>query len=77
MDISLKAYMSAFFLKQDCLKLKIRYNHKEVTISSQKCLESFDNMARNRVVYEIDNAEVNIELKIMELYFNPNLMQVT
>lgn len=34
-------------------------------------------MVKNKTIYEIDNAEVNIELKIMELYFNPNLLQPT
>lgn len=76
-DVSLKSYMSAFFLKTECPKMKIKFGTKEVVIVSQKYLESFDRMVKSRSVFEIDNAEVNIELKIMELYFNPNLVVPT
>lgn len=51
----------------------IKINNLSRQVASQICLESFDLMAKNRCIYEIDNSIINIEVKLMELYFNPVL----
>ena len=64
-DVSLKSYMSFFFLKGEGPRMKIKIGNKEINILTQRYLEHFDRMVAHRSVFEIDNAEINIETKIM------------
>ena len=64
-DLSMRAYMSCYFLKNDIMKMVIKVNNLSKPVTAQICLESFDMMAKNRCIYEIDNSIINIEVKLM------------
>lgn len=59
-DLSMRAYMSSYFLRSEFPKMAIKYNNMTRPVSAQICLESFDLMARNKCIYEIDNSLMNI-----------------
>jgi hypothetical protein len=77
-DISLSSYLSMYFLKNENMKIMLAVNGKSKEVYSQMYLELIDKMVKCKVIYEMDNAFLGIDLiKTLEIYYNPDLTNVT
>lgn len=50
-DISLKAYLSVYFLKAEALIIKLQVLDRWVSVTPQMFLESYDMMVRAKTIF--------------------------
>lgn len=68
MDISLRAYLSALYLKNDTISISLAFKNKATSINLQHLIEQIDRISKGGYAIELEGM-VDFDFKFAEFYY--------